>query len=292
MKPELRQATPTPDYSFTVRKDEGIEMLNNWHYHPEVELIHLQAAGNLLVGEYVGYYQFGEVLLLGSNVPHCFKLEQPYLEKDTKGTSICVKFLENVMGNSLMSMPEAKEVKHLLETARHGLRLSSKIRQEVADILAQMQKAEPLQRVIYLLQALQMMAATKEYQILSPSISLASADLSGQGKIKMVFEYVLSHYNEPITLENMASVANMSRESFCRYFKAKTKKTFVSFLMEVRISNACRLLAEQDKNVSEISYLCGYNHVSHFNNQFKSITGKTPLEYKKEYRGVAEVKVI
>jgi AraC-like DNA-binding protein len=179
-----------------------------------------------------------------------------------------------------------------LETAKHGLRLSHKTSPKVAHIIEQMHRAEPVQRIIYLLQALQIIADSKDYQTLSPSISLASADLSGQGKIKLVFEYALSHYNEPITLEDVASIANMSRASFCRYFKSKTRKTFVSFLMEVRISNACRLLAEQDKNVSEISYLCGYNHVSHFNNQFKTITGKTPLEYKREYRTAAEEKVI
>ena len=289
MKPELLQATPTPEQSFTVRKDEGIEMLNNWHYHPEVELIYLQTAGTLLVGEYIGYYQLGDVLLLGSHVPHCFKHEHTYLEKETTGVSICVKFLDNIMGNSLMTMPETKDIKQLLRTASHGLRLTGKTKQQVTDTIGLMHKEPPARRLIHLLEILDLIAVSQEYQVLSPTLSLATAALATQEKIKRVFEYTLSHYSELITLEDVASQANMSRESFCRYFKGKTKKTYIRFLMEVRVGNACRLLAGQEKNVTEISYLCGYNNVSHFNHQFKTITGKTPLEYKREYRNaVAE----
>jgi AraC-like DNA-binding protein len=75
----------------------------------------------------------------------------------------------------------------------------------------------------------------------------------------------------------------MTQQSFCRYFKSKTKKTYIRFLMEVRIGAACRLLVEDEKNVAEVSYECGYNNISHFNHQFKSITGKNPLEYKRDY---------
>jgi len=75
----------------------------------------------------------------------------------------------------------------------------------------------------------------------------------------------------------------MTRQSFCRYFKNKTRKTYIQFLMEVRIGHACRLLVEDEKNVKEISYDCGYNNISHFNHQFKLITKKKPLEYKRDY---------
>ncbi|MES1223584.1 MAG: AraC family transcriptional regulator, partial [Bacteroidota bacterium] len=102
-------------------------------------------------------------------------------------------------------------------------------------------------------------------------------------RIKTVFEYTFNHYNEKITIDDLAALLNMTRESFCRYFKSKTKKTYVQFLMEVRIGYACRLLVEDEKNVAEISYDCGYNNISHFNHQFKFITGKKPVEYKRDY---------
>ena len=102
-------------------------------------------------------------------------------------------------------------------------------------------------------------------------------------KIKLVFKYTFNHYYEKILLEQVASLLNMTKQSFCSYFKNRTNKTYIQFLMEVRIGYACRLLIEDEKNVAEICYDAGYNNISYFNHHFKLINRKKPLEYKKNY---------
>jgi AraC-like DNA-binding protein len=106
-------------------------------------------------------------------------------------------------------------------------------------------------------------------------------------KINMVFDFIKNNYNEKITLKQVAYLANMSPTAFCRFFKYKSQKTFSRFLIEVRIANACKLLYENDFNTSECCYSCGYNNLSNFHKHFKSVTGMTPLGYRKNILNIA-----
>ena len=150
-------------------------------------------------------------------------------------------------------------------------------------IIEEMLVASPGKRLILLLSILEEIATAKDYIPLSSPGFMQSHGDTNRDKIKLVFEYTFNHYNEKITLHEVAALLNMTTQSFCRYFKNRTNKTYIQFLMEVRIGYACRLLVEDEKNVSEICYECGYNNLSHFNQQFKTITTKTPLEYKGDY---------
>ncbi|MBC7688705.1 MAG: helix-turn-helix transcriptional regulator, partial [Aquabacterium sp.] len=143
--------------------------------------------------------------------------------------------------------------------------------------------ATPGKKLIHLLTMLDEIAESKEYLPLSSKGFMQRPADTDKEKIKMVFEYTFTHYNEKILLEQVAALLNMTRQSFCRYFKNRTNKTYIQFLMEIRIGYACRLLIEDEKNVAEICYEAGYNNVSHFNHHFKLITKKKPLEYKKDY---------
>jgi transcriptional regulator GlxA family with amidase domain len=139
----------------------------------------------------------------------------------------------------------------------------------------------PAKRMIHLLSILEDIAETKEYVALSSNGFMNSPN--DNERLKLVFEYTNNHYNEKITVHQVATLLNMTRQSFCRYFKSKTKKQYIRFLMEVRIGYACRMLVEEEKNVAEICYSCGYNNISHFNHQFKFITRKNPLQFKRDY---------
>ncbi|MES2277211.1 MAG: AraC family transcriptional regulator [Bacteroidota bacterium] len=107
-----------------------------------------------------------------------------------------------------------------------------------------------------------------------------------------IFEYTFNNYHKKVVLEDVAGIINMGKHSFCRYFKSKTKKTYIQFLMEVRIGHACRLLVEEDFNMAEIGYACGYNNISHFYHQFKALTKNNPLDYRNHYLKTENLKVI
>ena len=292
MKPALRQITATPQSSFLVRKDVGASMLNNWHYHPEIELLFIKrSSGTWLIGDHIGHYQNGYMVLIGANLPHCFRHEYNHLTKRGKaaGESICIKFVPEIFGSSFLNMPEAKAIKNLLTTCNCGLQLTNNNKINLPATIEKMLAASPGKKLIYLLSILEEIAESREYIPLSFPGFMQSHGDTNRDKIKLVFEYTFNHYNEKITLHEVAALLNMTTQSFCRYFKNKTNKTYIQFLMEVRIGYACRLLVEDEKNVSEICYECGYNNLSHFNCQFKTITSKSPLEYKADYLRMQKV---
>ena len=286
MKPALRQITATPQSSFLVRKDVGDAILNNWHYHPEIELLFMKkSSGTWLIGDHIGHFQHGDMVLIGANLPHCFRHEYDYLTKKgaIAGEAICVKFVPDIFGIPFLNMPETKTIKNLFTKCNCGLQLTGKIKNNLSATIEKMLVASPGKKLVYLLEMLEEISESKEYIPLSSKGFMQSAGDINNDKIKMVFEYTFNHYNEKITLNEVAGLLNMTIQSFCRYFKTKTKKTYIQFLMEVRIGYACRLLVEDEKNVSEVCYECGYNNMSHFNHQFKTITKKTPLEYRGDY---------
>lgn len=285
MKPVLRQITATPEYSFIVRKDVGDNMLNNWHYHPEIELLFIKRSlGTWLIGDHIGHFKSGDIVLIGANTPHCFRHEYEYITKKQEiGETICVKFLPQLFGECFLHLPETKAVKDLLTKCGRGLQLKGKLKHKIAATIEKMATATPAKKLSYLISMLVEIGESKEMNVLSSSGFTQTTVDPDNERIKLVFEYTFNHYSEKITIDKVAALLNMTRQSFCRYFKSKTKKTYVQFLMEVRIGHACKLLVEDEKNVAEISYDCGYNNISHFNHQFKMITNKKPLEYKRDY---------
>lgn len=293
MKPELRQITSTPISSFLVRKDVGDRMLNNWHYHPEIELLYIKrSAGTWLVGDHIGPYQSGDILLIGANLPHCFRHEYNHVmeREEAAGEAICIKFVPEIFGSQFFSLPETRKIRDLLSVCSRGLKLTGEIRKNLALTFDSILLASPGRKLVYLLSMLEEIAESREYIPLSSKGFMQSPADNDNHRIKLVFEYTFNHYNEKITIDQVALLLNMTKQSFCRYFKNTTKKTYIQFLMEVRIGVACRLLMEDEKNVAEISYEAGYNNISHFNHQFKLITKKKPLEYKKDYREMELVK--
>jgi AraC-like DNA-binding protein len=286
VKPVLRQITSTPEQSFLVRKDKGPEMLNDWHYHPEIELLFIKrSSGTWLIGDHIGNFKSGDVVLLGANLPHCFRHEYTHVAKEDNeaGETICVKFDSLIFGPHFLALPETKPIERLLSKCDIGLQLTGKIRKSVRDNILKMLTASPGRKMIFLLSLLEKIARSKELIPLSSKGFTLSREDTDREKIKTIFHYTFNNYHRKIKLEEVSRQLNMTRESFCRYFKKTTNKTYIRFLMEVRIGYACRLLAEDEKNVSEICYECGYNNISNFNQQFKLITAKRPLEYKRDY---------
>ncbi|NCD69063.1 AraC family transcriptional regulator [Mucilaginibacter agri] len=286
MKAILKKTTTTPDHSFNIHKDVGAEMLSSWHYHPEVELLVIKrSSGTCLIGDYVGPFKNNDVYLLGSNLPHTFRHERKYLHRtDEKiGESVVILFEPEMLGNTFLNLPEAKFIQRAVDASKLGLRIKGEARKKIAKIAEEMLTESPAKRMIHLLSALEIISSTQEYETISSNGFFHEVNNLDKSRINKIFEYTFNNFQRKILVEDVAALIAMGKHSFCRYFKAKTKKTYLDFLIEVRIGHACRLLVEQDMNVAEIGYACGYNNISHFYHQFKAITNKHPLEYRSYY---------
>lgn len=100
-------------------------------------------------------------------------------------------------------------------------------------------------------------------------------------KIKRILQYIRENFDKPITLEDMAKIAEMSVKYFGTYFKNMTGKTPFDYLNEYRVEKAARKLLNTDASVTEIAYSCGFNDLSYFIKTFKRINKTSPGKYRK-----------
>lgn len=253
------------------------------HFHEEFQItLILEGEGSLYVADGVVPFKKGEIFLLGKNLPHVLKSNRFYQNPEEQhARAISVFFNQDVIKNALNDIPEAYAIQRLIDFSVYGIKVSQSNTSSTSKKLIKLTKKNSLEKFLLLLEILGCVSKDNELQFLSSSGVPIHTVLENIPKINMVFEYVRRNFSERITLKQIAEMVNMSPTAFCRFFKYKSQKTFSRFLIEVRIGNACRLLFQDDFNTSECCYSCGYNNLSNFHKHFKSVTGLTPLEYRK-----------
>lgn len=289
MKPQLLKVTNGPAHSFSIRQDTYPYVNNLWHYHPEVELIHIRkGAGTQFIGDNIKRFNEGDVVLVGSYLPHYWRYDDMYFKEDTEvhADADVIHFLENFWGDGFLNLPESKPIKVLLEKAKRGIHITGETAKNVAALITKMMNAEGIHRIVALIELLSAIAASDELVFLS-SIGFRH-DLNDveNERINAIYEYSLANFRKKIQLKEIADVARISENSFCRYFKSRTRKTYSQFLIEIRVGDACKLLIEDRLSIKQICFECGFNNLVGFHKYFKLITGKSPLSYQREYNKI------
>lgn len=287
MKAHFHKVPVAPQSSFSVRHDQKANFGTVWHYHPELELHYvIKGEGVRLMGDNISNFSSGEIVLLGANLPHTWRCNEEYFQgnPEKEVEAIVIQFLPECLGRYLFGLPEAYLIPKLFEKAKSGLLITGKAKAKLAPLMRQAVHATDLDRIIIFLSILKILSETTETKtIASEHHAFKQSNESDVQRINKVCNYTLSNYKKEITLDEIASISNLSVTSFCRYFKLITKKTYYDFLIEIRISQACRQLIEDKMPTEVICFECGFNNVSNFYRHFKKITKMTPLEYKKKY---------
>ncbi|HEU4632555.1 MAG TPA: AraC family transcriptional regulator, partial [Flavisolibacter sp.] len=287
MKPQLLKVSNGPDRSFSVRRDLVPHVNNRWHYHPEVELIHFKKGeGTQFIGDNMRRFKAGDVVLVGSNLPHYWRFDEVFFEEKAKSQADIrvAHFSEIFWGTQFLDLPENNAIKTVLEKAKRGIQVTGIAKQKVADIIEQLLVSEGTQRIILLMEALSAIAGCKQLTLLS-SIGFKPVSMEAENdRINAIYDYSLKNFTRKIQLEEIAGVANISPNAFCRYFKSRTRKTYSQFLIELRVGYACKLLIENRHCVKKLCYESGFNNFSSFHKYFKMITGKSPLNYQREFK--------
>ncbi|MEO8112564.1 MAG: AraC family transcriptional regulator [Ginsengibacter sp.] len=286
MRPQLLKVMKGPGHSFSVRHDLVPHVNNRWHYHAEIELIHFKKGeGTQFIGDNIKRFKSGDVVIVGSNLPHYWRFDDWYFEENTKAQADVrvAHFTENFWGEHFLELPENNVLKCVLEKAKRGLQITGKPRQMVAELLEQLISCDGSKRIILLMEALASISNCKQLSSLSSmGFKPDSVDVESD-RINAIYEYSLKNFKNKIQLEEIAEVANISPNSFCRYFKSRTRKTYSQFLIELRVGHACKLLIENNQCIKRLCYESGFNNFTSFHKYFKMITGKSPLIYQKEF---------
>lgn len=286
MRPQLLKVSKGPTQSFSVRQDLVPHVNNRWHYHPEVELIHFKKGeGTQFIGDSIKRFKPGDIVLVGAHLPHYWRFDDSYFDETKKATADIrvAHFCENFWGDQFLQLPENNGLKVVLEKARRGLQIIGKTKSKVAELLEKMLYTEGTERILYLIEALLTVSECKHLETLS-SIGFKHDFVEAENdRINDIYEYSLANFKRKIQLEEIAGVANISPNSFCRYFKSRTRKTYSQFLIEIRVGHACKLLIENKLSIKQLCYESGFNNFACFHKYFKQITGKSPLKYQKEF---------
>jgi AraC-like DNA-binding protein len=286
MKPQLLKVATGPTSSFSVRENMIPYMNNRWHFHPEVELIHFhKGSGMQFVGDSIMRFRPDDIVLVGSNLPHYWRFDDVYLHdhNDSVAYTTTIHFTENFWGDRFLNLPENKQLKVLLDKAKRGILITGKAGHKVSKLMGKAHRKTGVHRMIALLKCLVAFAEEDELTMLS-SIGF-QADLSDaeNERINAIYEHTLSHFQRKIQLEEIANIAGMTPNSFCRYFKERTGKTYSQFLTEIRVGYACKLIMDNKLSIKQLCFESGFNNFSCFHKNFKHIMGKTPQGYQKEY---------
>ncbi|AQX05620.1 transcriptional regulator [Elizabethkingia meningoseptica] len=282
MKVSFERIIPNEKSSFrTLHNNSPIsEFKWEYHYHPEIELVCVTSgSGTRHVGYHKSNYTNGDLVLIGSNIPHSgFGLNSvdPHEE-------IVLQFKEEILQFPQEEL-EARSIQELLERSQYGILYSTDTKKALLPKLQQMLECEGYKRYLLLLEILFELSTCEDYELLNKEIMPYTIISKNKTRLENIFTYVEHHYQEEIYIQEVAKLANLTLPAFCNFFKKATQITFTEFVNRFRISKAC-LLMTQDKTISECSYSCGFNNVTYFNRMFKKYTGKTPSEFIKDYAG-------
>ncbi|MCX6218408.1 helix-turn-helix domain-containing protein [Spirosoma sp.] len=289
MKAHLLQVATTPNRSFSVRKEPIPNINNRWHCHKEVELVHFhRGSGTQFVGDSIRRFAAGDVVLIGANLPHYWHYDEEENEscKDKSARlpyATVVHFTENFWGDSFLGLPENKSLKMVLDRARRGLFLTGPIGQRLAQRMEALCHLEGTLRLMALMECLLIASEADERNYLSSlGFRYESSEVENE-RINAIYAYTLSHFHDKIKLQEVAAISGLVPNSFCRYFKSRTGKSYSQFLLEIRVGNACKLLINEKMSVKQVCYESGFNNFTCFYKKFKLITGKSPLMYQRAH---------
>jgi AraC-like DNA-binding protein len=293
MKAELIIEAPIMDQKMIwVKKIHKPHFDHPFHYHQLCELVWLEKSyGKLIIGDYVGNFAEGELVMKSAELPHLWRCDAVFYKKKkelcTKATAL---FFPPALIPNITDNPESISLyRDLLHKSTRGLRFYGKTRERVIELIKKIQDRKGLEQMGIFLQIIDIVSKSREFEYLA---SVGYKNLHNEQDITRfndVYQFVLKNFHDDITLNEVAQICNMSPNSFCRFFKNKTQKTFIRFLNEIRIGHACKLLQNDNYSVQEICYECGYNNPVNFFKFFKLIIGKTPKEYRRHLHQVEEL---
>ena len=270
---------PKPkDDALIYQEDREVVFYDKLHQHKEIQISFIaEGEGTLIVGDTINYYKKGDVLAIGSNLPHVFKSDVA-----AKKTSemLTLFFTKTAFGEYFFELEELREIRSFFKKVEHGFRPSPKSK-KMESLFLQLHNSSKFQRFIIFLEILKHLSKVKSKPLSSFIYDKKYSDSEGK-RMQDVMDFTMKNYHKQISLDDIAQVAAMTKNAFCKYFKRRTNKSYFTFLNELRIENACKLLlSEEGFSIADIAEKSGFSNISNFNRQFKTVKKMVPSEYRK-----------
>lgn len=276
-----------PEDSFLVEQRVKDDFDFPIHFHPEYEInfIYRGKGVRRIVGDHTGEIEDLEMVLVGPNVVHGWKLHKC----TNKGIyEITIHIHNDLFDKKMLSRRIFKPISDMLDRAKYGILFSRETTNLMMPRLMRLSQIKGLDYYLEFVSILNDLAISEGQKSLSVS-SLEKEDFHNNDKLKKVYDYIQENFSRTITLNEISKLVNMTPVTFNRFIKHTTAKTFVHYLNDTRISFASRWLLEDELSIGEISIKCGFNNIANFNRLFKQSKNVTPKEFKKQFIGLKKV---
>ena len=261
---------------------------STWHYHNNYEISFItEGSGKRIVGDSIEEFQPADLVFIGHNLPHVW-----IADKETRMPSkrtlemVFLQFTLNVLSSQLLTLPEFSNVKRALDLSERGIQIIGHTLNEVSEIMLQLPYLKSFDRILHFFKMMDIIGGSDTNKQLASRDYLRGRFTTGNKRIEAIHEYLMKNYREDVSLEKLAGLVNLSEGSLCRFFKMNMGFTIFEYLNKIKIDFACKLLMDQNHSMTEVCFDSGFNNLSHFNNQFKKITGVPPSEYRKRFKGL------
>jgi len=264
--------------SIYVKEIHAKQLDEEFHFHNACEIaLILKSSGKRIIGDNIEDFTEGDLIIMGPNLPHVSYTSNI---DSAKVHALVVYFHPDWLAEPHLNSVDFIGLRELFEDLNRGIKILGITKKKVIRSLFKLKDSKGLQRIITILEILDIISKSNEYVCLASNGYANSYSHKDVKRMDKVYKYVMEHFTEEIMLEHIASIANLTPTSFCKFFKTKTNKTFSNFVNEVRIASACKLLCDDNLSISQICFNCGYNNLTNFNKNFKQITTMVPSVYK------------
>jgi AraC-like DNA-binding protein len=270
---------PKPnDDALVYQEDCELVFYGKFHQHEEIQVSYIaEGEGALIVGNTINYYKQGDILVIGSDLPHVFKSE---IAASPISHMLSLFFTTSSFGKHFFDFEEMRTLKLFFKKAENGFKAVTH-KQKLQYYFLQLKESSKLDRFIILLKILHVLSKSRYKPLSSFIYEKQYTDIEGK-RMRDVMEFTINNFQHHIALDEISRVAAMTKNAFCKYFKKRTNKTYFNFLNELRIENACKLLlVNDDLSIADIAFKSGFNNISNFNRQFKSVKNVAPSKYRK-----------
>lgn len=279
MKVQREIITACQRQSFVYKIEEDVWPV--YHFHPEFDLLYFKKdEGRLIVGDYIGAFEKGDILLLSPNVPHALHAQEREIIPGDNAIYV-MQFSINSIGKELLNKYEFEDVRNFLESCNQAFKLEGNVLTETRSTLENIEGLSPLAQFSALMEILENFSEHREllHPLTSPTYSPSMKEDSAN-KINTVIDHIIENKKRHISLDEISDRLCMTPKSFCRFFKKNTGKNFVAYVNEIKIGEACKMLISTDLTISEICHESGFNNISNFNRRFLELKDMTPKEFR------------
>ncbi len=255
----------------------------HWHYHPELEITFVQKGrGIRMVGDNVSYFEEGDFVFLGSNLPHTWISDDDFNEQKDQMEVIVLQFPPQLFSNTWLSFAEMAQFRRLFQLSRRGISFTGEERSIAAEQLIRIADMEGFERYNAILALLNHLGGARQVELLSSQSYVPPLNDATELRLLKVCQYIHDHYTEVIRLEEIARLANMNPSAFCRFFRRSTGQSFMEYVTDLRIGKAVNLLiGQRQMSISEIAYRSGFSSQTLFNRSFLKKKQMTPSQFRK-----------